>query len=202
MEVQTLSLDTQSLVALAGVVVALVVAIVGGVYKVLTDTNKYELTERYRQELLAWYSSTVRVMIAIIHAPESGEFFTQDYASRRTELLAELSALTEVGRFYFPNVDKGDGFGEEKPAAYRGYRNVNLEFMLYFYEIASRDDCGQYTYLLWKLERSFTSAIFEMVDPRARNKDYAKHLDLQVSQGESLYDFIQKNPGNIETFRR
>jgi len=84
----------------------------------------------------------------------------------------------------------------------RAMKATQSYLMLYFYEIASWDDCGQYTYLLWKLERSFTSAIFEMVDPRARNNDYAKHLDLQVSQGESLYDFIQKNPGNMETFRR
>ena len=202
MEVQTLTLDTPSLVALAGIVVTLVVAIVGGVYKVLTNTNKYEPTERYRQDLLGWYSSTVHVMTAIIHGLESGELLRPEYASRRTELMSRLSALTEVGRFYFPNVDKGDGFGEEKPAAYQGYRNVNLEFMLYFYEIAARDDCGQYTKLLWKLERNFTSAIFEMVDPRARNEAYAKNLDIQVSAGESLYDFLQKAPEHIDVFRK
>lgn len=200
--VVNLTLDTQSIVAIVGVVVTVLIAMIGGIYTIVTNTKKYELTEDYRKELLQWYSSVVDLMIRIIHSFESGEFYSSEFLLQKTDMLSRLSALTEVGRFYFPNVIKGDNFGREKPFAYQGYRHICLEFMLYFYHIASKASDSSYSNLLWKLERNFTSVVFDMIEPRKRTHDYAKHLALTIPEGKSIEDFIYESPGNINKFRK
>lgn len=72
-----LVLTTDSLITLLGIVVTILIATIGGVYAIATNTKKYELTEDYRQELLAWYTSVVNLMIRIIHLSESGFFLSR-----------------------------------------------------------------------------------------------------------------------------
>jgi hypothetical protein len=191
-----LVITMDNIVAFLGVVLTLMIALVGGIYAIITNTKKYELTENYRKELLYWYTSAVQIMIKIIHCIERGEFLTVEFSLQRTELLSQLSALTEVGRFYFPNVLKNDGFGSEKPSAYRGYRHINLEFLLYFYQIALKSNCDKYCSLLWKLERNFTAVIFDMIEPRKRNHDYSKYLAMTIPKGQAIEDYIAENPNN------
>ena len=151
-----LTFTTESIIAILGIVVTIFIAAVGGIYAIVTNTKKYELTENYRKELLQWYSSVVNLMSKIIHYSECEKFYSPEFAEQRIAMLSELSALTEVGRFYFPNVIKGDNFGIEKPSAYQGYRHINLEFLLHFYRIASNDCDDRHISVLWKLERNFT----------------------------------------------
>ena len=120
-----LTLTMESIIAILGIIVTVIIAIIGGIYAIVTNTKKYELTENYRAELLQWYSSVVKLMITIIHSIECGIFYSSEFSEQRTDMLSQLSALTEVGRFYFPNVIKGDGFGRQKPSAYQGYRHIN-----------------------------------------------------------------------------
>ena len=68
---------------------------------------------------------------------ESQEFFSDEFQPQKTEMLSRLSALTEIGRFYFPNVIKGDYFGHDKPSAYQGYRDICLEFLVYFFVLVT-----------------------------------------------------------------
>lgn len=194
------TMDT--IIAFFGIIITVAIALVGGIYAIVTSTKKYELTESYRKEILHWYTSVVQIMIKIIHCSEDGEFFLDGFSTQRTQMLSQLSSLTEVGRFYFPNVIKKDGFGDKKPSAYRGYRHINLEFLLYFYQIASNDSCGQYCSLLWKLERNFTSVIFDTIEPRKRNHDYSKYLAITIPKGQAIEDYIAENPNNINTFRK
>ena len=135
-EIVSLSLSTDSIIAIIGIVVTVLIPVIGGIYKIVTSTKKYELTENYRKELLQWYTSVVEIMIRIIHSMESQEFFSDEFQPQKTEMLSRLSALTEIGRFYFPNVIKGDYFGHDKPSAYQGYRDICLEFLVYFYNTA------------------------------------------------------------------
>ena len=116
-------------------------------------------------------------------------------------MLSQLSALIEIGRFYFPNVDKGDNLGKNKPTAYKGHRHINLEFLLHFYHVALSDIDGGQTALLWRLERNFTSVIFDMVEPKKRNRDYSKYLTLTLPKDKAIEDFIYENPQNINVFR-
>lgn len=194
------TLSTESIIAIVGIVVTVLIAIVGGIYAIVTNTKKYELTENYRKELLQWYSSVVDLMVKIIHCSKSGEFFSPDFMHEKTNMLSRLSALTEVGRFYFPNVIKGDNFGSQKPSAYQGYRHINLEFLLHFYKVASQANDNIHIALLWKLERNFTAVIFDMIEPRKRNHDYSKYLALTMPEGRAIEDFLDENPNNINIF--
>lgn len=195
----TLTIDT--IIAILGTTVTALIAIIGGIYAIVTNTKKYELTESYRKELLQWYTSVVTLMIKIIHSFENGDFSSPEFLSQKDDMLSQLSALTEIGRFYFPNVIKGDEFGSEKPSAYQGYRHINLEFMLHFYWVALRDIDGSHINLLWRLERNFTSVIFDMIEPRKRNRDYSKYLAITIPEGKAIEDFIYENPQNINVFR-
>ena len=135
-----MNFDTENIIAILGIAVTVVIAVVTAVYTLVTNTKKYELTENYRCELLTWYQDVVDTMILIIHYCEAGVFNSENFKKERIELLSKLSSLVEKGRFYFPNVIKGDGFGENKPEAYQGYRHINLEFLLHFYHIASNEN--------------------------------------------------------------
>ncbi len=199
-----LTFTMESIIAIFGIVVTILIAVIGGIYAIVTNTKRYELTENYRKELLQWYSSVAELMIRVIHYTECGIFYSSEFSKQRTDMLSQLSALTEVGRFYFPNVIKGDGFGSEKPSAYQGYRHINLEFMLYFYQIASHGnhDNDKNISLLWWLERNFTAVIFDMIEPRKRNHDYAKYLAITIPEGKAIEDFIVENPHSINAFIR
>ncbi len=195
------SLSAENVIAVLGIVVTIVIAVIGGVYAIITNTKKFELTENYKQELLSWYSRVVTLMIRIIHYCEYNVFADNEkYSSEKIELLLQLSSLTEEGRFYFPNVIKNDQFGDEKPSAYRGYRHITLEFLLYFYQIAKRNNCTDYISIMWKLEREFTSVIFDMIEPRKRNLRYSKYLEITIPEDQAIEDYISKNPKNINTF--
>lgn len=195
-------LNADLIVAIIGIIVTSLIAVTGGIYAIITNTKKYELTESFRQEILEWYSSVVKVMINIIHFCENGDFYANERSSEKAEMLSQLSALAEIGRFYFPNVIKKDGFGNEKPSAYRGTRHVVLEFILQFYFIALKSADKEDTSILWKLEQNFTSFIFEVIKPRKRNKIYSKYLTITIPQGKSLMDFLYENPSNIFIFTK
>lgn len=190
----------ESILTLLGIIVTIIISIVGAIYAIATNTKKYELTENYRCEIFSWYREVVKNMIAIIHLIDTDEFYMQPY-TKRQEYLAELSTLAEIGRFYFPNVIKGDNFGAEKPCAYQGYRHIVLEFILHFYYVASKPYSSTTTDSLWKLERQFTSFIFDMIKPRKRNKEYRKYLSIIIPEGKAIEDFLAETPQNIFVFR-
>lgn len=193
-------LTTENIVAITSILITVVIAIIGAIYAIITNTKKYELTENYRCEILSWYKSVSETMIDIIHYCESGMFYSENFSQHRTELLSKLSLLTEIGRFYFPNIIKNDEFGIEKPTAYQGYRHINLEFLLHFYLVAKDKSSNKEIELMWKLERAFTSFIFDMIMPRKRNKEYSKYLSIIIPKGQSIYDYVDDNPKNIGTF--
>lgn len=195
------SLSTENIITILGIVVTIAIAVIGGIYAIITNTKKFELTENYKQELLSWYSRVVTLMVRIIHYCEYNVFTDNKmYTSEKIDLLSQLSSLTEEGRFYFPNVVKNDKFGDEKPSAYRGYRHITLEFLLYFYQIAKESNCKDYISVMWKLEREFTSVIFDMIEPRKGNLRYSKYLEITIPEDQSIEDYMSKDPKNINTF--
>lgn len=195
-----LTITPDQIISAIGILVTIVIAVIGGVYAIVTNTKKYELTENYRKELLDWYSTTVSIMIDIIHHVKSGEFFELSFKPKRIELLSRLSTQTEIGRFYCPNVIKKDGFGKRKPSAYQGYRHINLEFLLHFYSVACNADSTGCANVLWDMERHFTSMIFDTIEPRKRNKLYSKYTEITIPEGRSIEDYIRENPEKISVF--
>lgn len=190
--INQINLSSENIVTLLGILVTIIISIVGAIYAIVTNTKKYELTENYKCEILTWYRSVTKTMITIIHLCQAGDFYSDEHVAKRSELLAELSALAEIGRFYFPNVIKGDEFGSEKPIAYQGYRHVNLEFILHFYFIASEPYDGNTIDSLWKLERLFTSFVFDMIKPRKRNKEYARYLSITIPKEQTIEEFLSE----------
>ena len=200
--IDELSINTDNIIAIVAIAVAAVTSTIAAVYTLVTNTKKYELTENYRCELMEWYKLVVQNMIEVIHLCEMNIINTNEFRTEKVKMLSQLSSLMEIGRFYFPNVLKNDSFGSEKPKAYQGYRHINLEFIICFYDIVkqkdiSKDDIGQ----LWDLEREFTSFMFDMIKPRKRNKDYTKYLSITIPKGQSIEDYIAENPENSHIFR-
>lgn len=98
--------------------------------------KKYELTYQYYNDILIWHNQVVEVLTSLMRNQPSNEL--------KKQLLSKLSALIESGRFYFPNIDRKDGFGKQKPIAYQGYRNVGLDFLVYEYQLFEKEDYAKY----------------------------------------------------------
>ncbi len=175
---------------------SLAIAIVAFTYTYITNAKKYELDSQYRKEILDWYAATVKILIEFKLRAKSEE----SAATRDVELRSQLSAQIELGRFYFPNVDKGDRFGIEKPLAYRGYRNVVLEFLVLTYRISERDEPVQYVDHLETLQRHFTSEIFSILDPKRYLADTHRYAGRTFNGNLSLEDFIAQDPPRIDAF--
>jgi hypothetical protein len=60
-----------------------------------------------------------------------------DLEARLVGITYETSCLIEIGRLFFCN-DKPTEFGQEKPAAYRGYRPIILDQLVIAHQIACR----------------------------------------------------------------
>ena len=201
-EIVSLSLSTDSIIAIIGIVVTVLIPVIGGIYKIVTSTKKYELTENYRKELLQWYTSVVEIMIRIIHSMESQEFFSDEFQPQKTEMLSRLSALTEIGRFLFSQLlSREITLGMISHLHIRGIEIICLEFLVYFYNTALKSVDDSNVSVLWKQERNFTALMFDVIEPRKRNRDYSKHLGLTIPKGQAIEDFIYENPKNINVFR-
>ena len=59
-------MNTSDYIAIVSIAVTTIIAIVGGIYAVASNTKKFELAEAYKKEILDWYSDTINVMISIL----------------------------------------------------------------------------------------------------------------------------------------
>ena len=173
--------------------IALLIAIVSFLYAWKTNTKKYELTEQYRNNLLQWYQETTIILIQLKLLIESGSLVEP----QKYDLLSRLSSQIELGRFYFPNIDKGDFFGKEKPTAYQGYRHIALEFLVFSYNIFIRVDAVQYLQHATELQRHFTSYIYELLQPKAFNRSICKYTTVILDKDIVLEEYLRKDPKNF-----
>ena len=194
------SLTFDQIVALLGVIVTIVIAMIGGLYTVLTSTKKYELTETYCNEMLSWYSDTVQILMTIIHYIKNESFFEPDFSNSKAQLLAQLSAQIEIGRFYFPNIRRQDDFDANKPLAYQGRRHFTLDTLVFFYRKCRDAQDAGCVCTLQRLEHLFTSAVFQTIDPPARAHQYSRHLDITTPPDISYEDYLSENPSDIAHF--
>lgn len=149
-------------------VLSFLISLVLAVYSVIDRRHaRFNLESQYWTEILGWYYETSLILKSLISS--DGQM------DQHKVLLAELSALIDKGRFYFPNLDRGDRFGVEKPAAFQGYRHLALEFLVASYRLHSRPRHKGHSALADELSRRFTSIVFEVVQPKRR---FAKILSL------------------------
>ncbi|MDD4840023.1 MAG: hypothetical protein PHE93_05110 [Clostridia bacterium] len=168
---------------------AVTISVVSIVLSIITNTKNYELTCQQRKEILDWYNNVINALIALkLNLTLNNDYDKIDY-------LIELSSLVELGRFYFPNVIK-DKYGNEKPLAYQGYRDMSLEYLIWFYDICMRDDCKNYLKHLEKLQREFTSKIFETIKPYKHIKKIQRYTSISLNQ-KTINDYLSSNPDSF-----
>lgn len=147
--------------------VAYVSLVISGILAILYVSDrrnaKYAILNEYSNQLLNWHALVVEVLIELRAQSKVSS------VERKGQLLIRLSALIEQGRFYFPNI-KPEEYGQEKPPAYRGYRNVALDFLVASYNLHHKPTSKKLEKQAEYLQRLFTSIIFEVVRPSDRLK--------------------------------
>ena len=122
----------------------------------------------------------------------------RDRKSEQHQLdLAHLSSLIEQGRFMFPNIEKGDGFGAEKPPAYQGYRNLALDFLVASYNLLRDPPSDEGRVKLELLQRHFTSVVYEIVRPKERLETIRALTDRYFAKNQSFEDFLKHKDGSV-----
>lgn len=174
-------MKVSDLLTLVSIAVTIIIAVIGGIYAIITNTKRFELSEQYKNELLSWYGKVVFVISKL-----QGECTGKE----RNNALQELSALIEIGRFYFPNINKKDGYGKEKPLAYQGYRHVALDFLVLIYQMGDDTNISKCREKIEYMERNFTSIVFEVVAPNDRIKNIKQYAKIIMPPQMSIEDFM------------
>ena len=174
-------MSTGDLLTIISIVTTIIIAIIGGIYAIVTNTKKFELSEQYKNELLTWYGKVIFV-VSKIQSDCTGK--------DREDALSQLLALIDIGRFYFPNIDKGDGFGEEQPLAHRGYRHIALDLLVLIHQMGNEMDIGKNRDKIVYWRRHFTSIVFQIVSPKDRIKEVKQYAKIVMPQSMSIEDFI------------
>lgn len=161
------------------------------------EIKKYEVKSDYQKTIVGWFARTTEILLELKFCLE----YTPDiYHNNKITLLSKLSSQIEIGRLYFPNLDRHDGFGLEKPKAFQGYRNLTLDFLVFSFNIFLKEDAIKYTNHLTRLQREFTSIICEIIDPKDFLNQTKRHSDKFFSHDLSYEQFLDRDPSNIDLF--
>lgn len=184
---QTLSTDQWINIAAAlGQVLAAVLAVIALLLSISTARAQQRLATRISREEQAMLfeqvrnqrdSDIIRWTEACVHGLSEIESFiahppSANLDEKKHGLLARLSALIDHGRLFFPNDHPGKK-GSEKPAAYRGLRQLILTVLVSVYNVLAREEtlarederakaCAE----LMELRRTFVSEAQLAIDPR------------------------------------
>ena len=170
-------------------IISLSISVIALIYTFVSNTKKYELTYQYYNDILVWHNQVIEVLTSLKLNSSNNEL--------KKQMLAKLSALIENGRFYFPNIDKQDGFGKQKPIAYQGYRNVILDFLVYEYQLFEKKDHIQYLEYAEIFQRLFTSYVFQYLEPSKQKKKIHKNTNIKVHEELTINEFLFTSPESI-----
>jgi hypothetical protein len=128
-------------------------------------------TDDYFRDITNWAGQVCHAISRAIHLVGVND----DHARR--EVLVELSASIDMGRWYFPNQDH-DSLMIEKEPAYRGVRQPILDWIVTAYDICHKESrSAQPHATLVGCQRQFVSAIQEVLDPRSRDSAIKRVLN-------------------------
>ena len=161
---------------------SIVLSVAAFLYSYYTNTKKYELTNQYRTEILSWYKETITVMKELLAEQDKKD------VNRFEHLLAKLSTQIDLGRFYFPNSERGDDKGADQPSAFRGYRNVILDTLVFYYTLLMDKGVAEHDDRLKELQRIFTSQVFDQIDPREFLRETKRHTNKSFYSPQRLED--------------
>lgn len=153
---------------------------------------KFSIENDYCNQLLSWHAKVVHTLLSLSANPE--DFTTKE----RQTLSIELSSLIEQGRFYFPNITSTN-YGKDKPPAYRGYRNLALDFLVASYKLHQYPHTLQYKDKTVYIQKLFTSIVFEIVRPVDRlskiqnitKRYFIKDLSFEDLQDKGQIDAVR-----------
>ena len=164
---------------------------------ILTSKRRLEFTCTTYNEILQWYQLCIEELAAARHSLEDGSFC-------RTEHLAKLSSLIEVGRFHFPNKQAADGYGSGKESAYQGNRDAALDYLVFSYDILRKDNPETYAEHLRQLSRGFTSRVFDVMNPRKHNEQLKRNSFVSLSSGKedavTIADILGREANSLDEY--
>lgn len=167
-------------------ILALIFSVLAMIISIITSTKKYELASLQRSELLDWHQKVLNQLMLLREYLSSNETFN------KTQHLANLSALIDCGRFFFPNLIEDNKIGKNKPSAYQGRRDQVIEYLVQAYILCKRDDAALHLDRLEEIQREFTSLVFSKISPYKFNKMIRKYTDIPMDKGTSLEELQQQ----------
>jgi hypothetical protein len=181
-----LEITGQVIVASLALVVSVVVAVTQ--FRDRRQT-KFNIERAHLDGLLAWHKDVVATLCDL-----RDESIDLDL---RGEKRRALSSLIEQGRFFFPNIDRGDGYGNKKPVAYRGYRHLSLDFLVAAFNLSERPNTPGFARSMEALQRHFTSMVYSVVNPSERLERLRVMTDKLSVSKESYEQFLSHEDAEL-----
>ena len=189
--------QTNAMVANIVAAISLFVSLVLAIYYIRDrQITKLSVEKAYVDELLSWCNEVLKTLGRLRLAAETGA------KTRVVELRNELSILIDQGRFFFPNIDKGDNFGAHKPPAFRCYRNLALDFLVAIHDVYSKEPSTEDIRLAEHMRRCFLSIVFEVINPRRRLGRIRAITDHFFSAEETFEDLYTRGDCVLGSARR
>lgn len=187
--VQDFSIGEREVMQVSSQVVVAVLALLLSVFVAIIQFRdrrqaKFNLEKAFVDGLLAWHKDVVETLCDLRD--------TSVKADSRAERRRRLSALVEQGRFMFPNIDRADGYGANKPHAYRGYRHLTLDFLVAAFNLSKNVEVPEYDKSMEALQRHFTSMVFSVVNPSNR-LERLRLMTAQLSMSKESYEQFLPN---------
>lgn len=129
----------------------------------------------YDSDIIRWSDE---VILTFAHANEmlfekGVSYPDQEFPRRRSDARAQLSALIDRGRMFFPNTTSASGHGAEKEMGFQGHRQPVLNELVNAYGLLDQAGAGPgpdqaACEALMKHRRAFIAEVFKAVDPERR----------------------------------
>lgn len=177
-----MEMSTRDVIAALSLILS---ASLGFLYWLDRRNAKFKIENDHITLLQAWHYEVVQILIRL------RDSCPDPTATKHREDLAALSATIEQGRFFLPNIDRADGYGKSKPPAYRGYRNLALDFLVAAFNLYSAPVPPNAREQGLRLQRHFTSVIFELVRPKERLDRISALTDKYFATEKSFEDFLE-----------
>ncbi len=120
--------------------------------------------DEFFRDVTSWATNASHAIARAIHWIDTSD------PEKMNDVMIDLSASIDTGRWYFPNRHE-DKYGAHKQPAYRGFRQPILESIVHAYRIVENptqhiDPRGE----LIVCQRQFVSCMQEFLDPRTREQ--------------------------------
>ncbi|MEY2756394.1 MAG: hypothetical protein RIR33_172 [Pseudomonadota bacterium] len=139
--------------------------------------NRVAMKMAHDSDVIAWSNEVVRLLASAQEMlVEKGMSYNDaEFRGRRSGVRADLSALIDRGRLFFPNREDGD-YGKEKEAGFQGRRHPALDVLVDAYAIidaagSAPGPDGASSEKLTSHRRKFMAEIFTSVDPVRRGQN-------------------------------